>query len=201
MTRELRALETPLTLAVLTLLAERPRHPYDMKVAIRDRHVDSVVKMRGGSLYDAIGRLERAELVSRVGTKRAGARPERTVYRITDSGRRTLDLLLERFLAEPVNEYPRFVAALAHLPALTPAVAARLLRRRADRLRADADEADRASAATAPHLPRAVLLEAEYLRHLRGAEIDWLDHAADDIERGMAWPESEADPEDDQEQG
>ncbi|WP_051161378.1 PadR family transcriptional regulator [Nocardia brevicatena] len=199
MAREPRAVETPLTLAVLTLLAERPRHPYEMKIAIRERHVDDVVKLRGGSLYDAIGRLERAEYVRRAGTARAGTRPERTVYEITETGREALNTLLERFLTEPVNEYPRFVAALAHLPALTPDNAARLLRRRAERLREDAADASRMQAEYVTGLPRAVLLEAEYLHHLRDAEITWLERTAHDIDHGMPWPEADNAPDSDKE--
>ncbi|MFI2229712.1 PadR family transcriptional regulator [Nocardia testacea] len=199
MTRELRAVETPLTLAVLTLLAEQPRHPYDMKTTLGERRVAEVVKLRGGSLYDAIGRLEKAGLVCRTGTARAGARPERTVYRITESGHDLLDTLLERFLAEPVNEYPRFVAALAHLPALAPPVAARLLRRRAARLREQTTAADRRREQSAD-LPRAVLLESDYLAHLRAAEIDWLERTAIEIDRGMPWPDGGAGRDDDKEQ-
>ncbi|WP_245550746.1 PadR family transcriptional regulator [Nocardia paucivorans] len=199
MIRELRAVETPLTLAVLTLLAERPRHPYEMKVAIRERRVDEVVKMRGGSLYDAIGRLERAEYIRQVGTTRAGARPERTVYEITASGREALNTLLERFLTEPVNEYPRFVAALAHLPALPPETAARLLRRRAERLRADAATAQRLSQEHTAHLPRAVLLDTEYRNRLRDAEITWLEQTAHDIDHGMPWPGTDTTPDNDKE--
>ncbi|WP_309138575.1 PadR family transcriptional regulator [Nocardia cyriacigeorgica] len=189
MARELRALHTPLTLAVLTLLAERPRHPYEMKIAIRERHVDDVVKMRGGSLYDAIGRLERAELVRQLGTARAGSRPERTVYEITESGRALLYELLAEMLTEPVNEYPRFVAALAHLPALGPEAAARLLRLRAQRLREDYADTARMVAEHSSGVPRAVLLEAEFLQHQRAAEIDWLDGVARDIDHGMSWPD------------
>ncbi|WP_063057749.1 PadR family transcriptional regulator [Nocardia sienata] len=199
MTRELRAVETPLTLAVLTLLAERPRHPYEMKTTLRERQVAEVVKLRGGSLYDAIGRLEKAGVVCRTGTARAGARPERTVYRITESGRELLDALLERFLAEPVNEYPRFVAALAHLPALAPPVAARLLRRRAARLREQAADTSRTAEQSAD-LPRAVLLESDYLGHLREAEINWLERTASEIDRGMPWPDTGAGRDDNKEQ-
>ncbi|BDT87557.1 PadR family transcriptional regulator [Nocardia cyriacigeorgica] len=187
----MRALRTPLTLAVLTLLAERPRHPYEMKVALRERHVEDVVKLRGGSLYDAIGRLERAELVRQVGTARAGARPERTVYEITETGRVLLRELLEEMLTEPVNEYPRFVAALAHLPALDRESAARMLRLRAERLREDHADTARMVAQHADGIPRAVLLEAEFLQHQRAAEIDWLDGVARDIDHGMAWPNNE----------
>lgn len=185
----LHGLSNPLTLAVLSLVAERPRHPYEMQSVIRERRVERVVKMRGGSLYDAVKRLERAGLIERTGTARVGARPERTVYTITEPGRRRMTGMLEEFLGEPVNEYPRFVAALAHLAGVPPRTAAVLLRRRADRLEAEAEEAARALGESAPDLPRVVLLEDEYVAVMRRAEIDWLRSVAADIERGdVPWP-------------
>lgn len=189
-----RGLRSPLTLAVLTLLAERPRHPYEMKVAIREREVGRVVKLRGGSLYDAVQRLERAGMIGRVGTARSGARPERTVYAITPSGRECLTGLLEEFVAEPVNEYPRFVAALAHLAALSPERAAELLIVRADRLERESTDVAEALAGRGRDLPRVVLLEVEYVQRLRRVEIDWLRDVSADIGNGaLPWPLPDAD--------
>lgn len=182
-------LRTPLTLAVLSLAAEKPRHPYEMKSVIRERKIEQVVKMRGGSLYDAVKRLESAGLVARTGTTRVGARPERTVYTITEHGRRRMTEMLEEFLGEPVNEYPRFVAGLAHIAGVGPRTAVALLRGRADRLEAAAAAAAETLARARADLPRVVLLEDEYVDVVRGAEIDWLRSVADDIERGaVTWP-------------
>ncbi|WP_280276188.1 PadR family transcriptional regulator [Nocardia wallacei] len=192
MERPLRAVSSPLTVAVLTLLAEKARHPYDMKVTLRERHIAETVKMRGGSLYDTIARLERAGLLTPTETSRAGSRPERTVYAITEAGRKTLRELISEFVGEPINEFPRFVAGLAHLAVLTPAEAAALLRRRADQLAAESERAARELATAAPDLPRVVLLETEYLQRMRDCEIDWLRQTAADIEHGhVAWPEPE----------
>lgn len=189
----MRAVSSPLTVAVLTLLAEKPRHPYDMKVTLRERHIAETVKMRGGSLYDTIARLERAGLLTPTETSRAGARPERTVYAITESGRKTLHELISEFIGEPINEFPRFVAGLAHLAVLTPVEAATLLRRRADHLVAESERDARQIATAAQGLPRVVLLETEYLQHVRDCEVDWLRHTAADIETGrIAWPEAES---------
>lgn len=184
-----RSLGTPLTVAVLALLAEESRHPYELQATIRERGVANVVKMRGGSLYDAVSRLERAGLVERVGTDRHGARPERTVYVITQAGRDQLQVLMQEFLSAPVNEYPRFVAALAHLSILPPTEAATLLRKRADRLDDEWATADEQWHELCEGLPRLVLLEIEYTQRLRAVEIDWLREVATDIEQGqLPWP-------------
>ncbi|MBF6172863.1 PadR family transcriptional regulator [Nocardia blacklockiae] len=193
MERPLRAVGSPLTLAVLTLLAEKPRHPYEMKVTLRERHIAETVKMRGGSLYDTIARLERAGLLTPTETSRAGARPERTVYAITAAGRNTVRELLFEFIGEPVNEFPRFVAGLAHLAVLGPSDAAALLRRRADLLAAQSERAAKELDDVAADLPRVVLLETEYLERMRSTEIDWLRQIATDIENGrVGWPEPES---------
>ncbi|WP_280382341.1 PadR family transcriptional regulator [Nocardia wallacei] len=193
MERPLRAVGSPLTLAVLALLAEKPRHPYEMKVTMRERRIADSVKMRGGSLYDTIGRLARAGLLTATETSRAGARPERTIYAITDAGRDMLRELMNEFIGEPVNEFPRFVAGLAHLAGLDPTDAATLLRRRADRLAAESERAARGLEAVEDGLPRVVLLETEYLQRLRACEIDWLRQTATDIEHGhVPWPDPES---------
>lgn len=184
-------LRSPLTLAVLTLLAERPRHPYEMKVLIRGREVGRVVKLRGGSLYDAVRRLEGAGLVRRVGSDRAGARPERTVYDITASGRDCLSGLMDEFVAEPINEYPRFVAALAHLAVLSPDRAAELLELRADRIERETNEETVELGGRGKGLPRVVLLEVEYVHRLRRVEIEWLQQLCADIRSGaVPWPDA-----------
>ena len=44
----------PLALAVLALLFERPMHPYEMGVILRQRHKEDSIKLRYGSLYTVI---------------------------------------------------------------------------------------------------------------------------------------------------
>jgi DNA-binding PadR family transcriptional regulator len=182
-------LDRPLTLAVLALLAEMPRHPYDMRRTIRERLVERVVKVRGGSLYDAVNRLEKAGLIEQVGSDRAGARPERTVYAITDIGRGRLLAMMEEYVGQPVNEYPRFVSALAHLALLEPPAAVSLLRRRAAALEGKVARTEQMLAECAGDVPRLMLLEEEYVQLMRRREIAWLYEVATDIERGeVPWP-------------
>lgn len=184
-----RALRTPLAMAVLSLLREGPRHPYDMRAALRDRHVGRVVKLRGGSLYDAIRRLESAGLLRAVGTSRQGARPERTTYAITKAGQEFLDSLVEEYIGTVAEEYPVFTAGLAHILNVQPDKAIELLTRRLEAVQNRYDEYVEGLASLGPDgPPRVALLEAEYAQLLRKAEIDWLRTVIRDIESGeLPW--------------
>src|SRR5918912_4177285 len=123
---------TPLALAVLSLLLESPMHPYEMRSKMLERGHDAVIKLKGGSLYDTVERLQRLEFIEPVQTTREGRRPERTVYRITETGREELKVWLRELLSEPVQEYPQFAAGLAFMAGLeSEGEGEQLLRRRA----------------------------------------------------------------------
>jgi hypothetical protein len=114
-------------------------------------------------------------LVEAEGTERAGHRPERTVYRLTEDGREELAERLRELISEPVKEYPVFASALSLLPSLQPDEVAGLL---AERLQALELEIVGTSAilehATSHQLPRLFLLETEYGLTMKRAEADWV---------------------------
>src|SRR5689334_18808562 len=118
---------TTLALAVLRLLHERPLHPYDLHKVIRERAIDQVVKVRAGSLYHTVTRLHRLELIEPVQVGRAGRRPERTVYAITDTGREEYATNLKALIRWPEEEYPVFAAAVEMLSSVDAQEAAHLL--------------------------------------------------------------------------
>ena len=121
---------TPLALAILRLLHERPMHPYEMHQLVRDRGTDFVIKVRAGSLYHAVERLATLSLIAPVETGRDGRRPERTVYAITDAGRDEFMDNLRDLVRSPAEEFPVFAAALEMLATIEPAAARRLLMQR-----------------------------------------------------------------------
>src|SRR4051794_10270038 len=95
-------------------------HPYEMYQLMLERHEDRIVKVRPGSLYHTVERLQGLELVRATGVDRAGNRPERTTYAITDAGREALASRVSELLRTPVREYPHFPKALSeahNLPA------------------------------------------------------------------------------------
>lgn len=181
---------TPAALVVLNLLCERPRHPYALRVLIRERGIGTIVKIGSASIYDAVNRLERAGLIQASETSREGRRPERTVYTATDAGRDELALWMADLLVEPVDEYPQFGAALAFVIGLGRETTVALLRHRAARL--DAAIAARAALQESlTDVPRIALIEGEYTQALRVAELRWLRDVIDDIDAGRLWSDAE----------
>lgn len=210
-TNSIRAIN-PLAAAVLNLLVERPMHPYEMQRLMRERSQNRIVRLKGGSVYDTVERLQRLGLAEAVETTREGRRPERTVYRITPAGRSLMREWVREALADPVPEYPRFAAGLAFAGSVVvpdqvlPTELTReaveagrrevvaLLEQRIRRLEAEvAAGAARIELQHArPDLPRIFVLEDEYGLAMRRAELDWVRHLVEDLMEGDAWPSYES---------
>ena len=62
--------QSPLALAVLALLFERPMHPYEMAATMRERHKEESIKLRYGSLYSVVELLQREGLIAPQETSR-----------------------------------------------------------------------------------------------------------------------------------
>jgi DNA-binding PadR family transcriptional regulator len=123
-----------LALAVLSYLTRGPMHPYELSRTLRDNDDGRSIKFNHGSLYMVVRQLAEAGFIVERETSRAGQRPERTVYAITDDGRREMRDWLRELVEEPRHEYPQFVAALSLIAALPPDDVVDLLRRRLVRL-------------------------------------------------------------------
>jgi DNA-binding PadR family transcriptional regulator len=165
-----------------------------MQSLLRERHIGAVVKLRGGSLYDAIDRCLKAGLIEPVDRHRSGARPERTVYTVTESGAHTLNTLIRRYVGTVQPEFPAFTAGLAHLLHLDPGEAVGLLNDRRRSLTALLAETEAALIeARRAGVPRSALLETEYTQLSRHAEITWLAQVTQAIEDGdVPWIDATA---------
>src|SRR5689334_18304473 len=149
-------------LTVLCLLHERPMHPYEMQRLIRQRKKDDFLDLKRGSLYHAIGRLQRAGMIEAVATTREGKRPERTIYQITRQGGDELVAWLRELLTNTAREPSQFFAALSFLPVLTPQDALEQLQDRAGLLEAEIANMAAALHHLLPKIGRVVLVELEY---------------------------------------
>ena len=174
----------PLALAVLTCLFERPMHPYEVAQTLRTRAKHESIKLNYGSLYGVVEALDKRGLIRSVETVRAGRRPERTIYEITETGLREMADWLSELVAVPVKEYLQFEAALSLLPALPPDEALQCLGQRAGSLEMEIAILDGARAAAIAELPRLFLIEAEYVQALRAAELEFVRRLMKDIESG-----------------
>lgn len=85
--------------AVLGVLVERPRHGYDIAVALRpSAPVGAAWRVERQFVYRALDRLEALGFVAPRRTEPSGSGPPRTVFGPTRRGRSAL----QRWLAEPV---------------------------------------------------------------------------------------------------
>jgi DNA-binding PadR family transcriptional regulator len=98
-------------LVILALLAKGPIHGYQVRQAIERANMERWADVKYGSIYAGLRRLEAARLVERAEVTRQGARPPRTVYRITAAGRQQLEALLRRAWSQPTwSKHPVDVA-------------------------------------------------------------------------------------------
>jgi DNA-binding PadR family transcriptional regulator len=167
-------------------------HPYEIQRLIRDYHKDEFLELKRGSLYHAIERLRSAGLIDPIETFREGRRPERTVYRLTELGELEVVEWLRQLLAKPVADSTQFFAALSFLSVLSPQDAWDQLQVRAGLLETEVAGLDRVLAEIVPKIGRLYLVEIEYRRALREAELAWVKSLMEDLQAGrLAWdPES-----------
>lgn len=99
-------------LVILGLLMERDMHPYEITQTLKERHLHLVTKLQIGSLYYAVDRLEKEQCIKPVEVVRGGSRPDKTIYRITEKGRKQFRQLLLRKFEEPEPVFHPLYAAL-----------------------------------------------------------------------------------------
>ena len=173
-------------MAVLGLLNEGPMHPYEVSFRMKECHLDEHIKLNFGSLYHAFDQLQRQGLVEPMETAREGRRPERTVYRLTDSGHDAFLDRLRQLILEPEPAYTGFEAGLAFVSHLEKEEAVGLLRARADAL----DRQFAVHEAVLDHLmgpgglSRLSLIEVEMVQDVRRHQAQWCRRIAGEIEAG-----------------
>jgi DNA-binding PadR family transcriptional regulator len=176
---------------VLWQLVEGPMHVYRMHKLFEERGKLRVVNARSrASIYQAIERLMRLELVEVVETIHSETHPDRVVYGITDKGREVAREWLRESLSTTDSEFPEFIAAVSMLFGLAPDDAREQLELREQRLAAELDETKSFMAGAPDGLPRLFLLEDEYRQTVLEAELGWLRSVIDDIRSGrLTWSE------------
>jgi DNA-binding PadR family transcriptional regulator len=183
----------PLALAVLGLLAGGPLHPYRMQRLLKDWGKDQVINVgQRASLYPTIKRLHTGGLIAVRHTERDQQYPERTVYELTDDGRRVLLEWLADMVSIPRHEFPEFPAALSFVMLLGPHGALASLEQRAVLLTASLAALDNTLEQHSASLPRVTLLETEYQRAVLAAELDWVNGILDDLRTGrLEWSKAD----------
>ncbi|MEU8359997.1 PadR family transcriptional regulator [Nonomuraea sp. NPDC048882] len=163
-----------LALAVLTVAVQRPMHPYEMASILRARGKDQDMPIKWGTLYTVVRNLDKHGLLEAVESGRQGARPERTVYRVTEAGRREAEDWTRELLSTPKREPSSFEAGLSVMGGLTPDEVTELLRRRLGSLEERIEADRRALEEQRGELPRLFLVESEYALAMLEAQAGWV---------------------------
>src|SRR5579863_4011721 len=87
-------------LMVLGLLANGPRHGHQIRRDAEQTNVGNWGGVSVGALYRELRAMEGEGLVVPLRTEQVGRRPARTVYQISEEGRRELRILRERAIRE-----------------------------------------------------------------------------------------------------
>ncbi|TDC72751.1 PadR family transcriptional regulator [Streptomyces hainanensis] len=173
-----------LALAVLSTVAQRPMHPYEVMSLLRARDKDADMEIKLGSLYTVMRNLARHGFVEVAGTTREGARPERTVYRITEAGRAEMVDWVRELVSTPQPEPRRFRAGLSVLAAVGPEEGAALLRQRLELLERECGARRESLARDVLAVPRLFLVEDEYELAAHEAEAAWVRSLLDELTSG-----------------
>ena len=173
-----------LSLAVLTLLFEKPMHPYEMSTTLRQRSKEESIRLNYGSLYAVVESLRKKELINAREAVREGNRPERTVYEITDTGLSAMHEWLSEMLRDPSPQFTDFEAALSLMGAIPPDVVADMLRQRLEALAKESAKFKGLHAMMPEGFPEIFTVEGDYAQHMREAETAYVRSLLEKISSG-----------------
>ncbi|MFD0683140.1 PadR family transcriptional regulator [Actinomadura fibrosa] len=157
---------------LLALLAERPKHGYELKRE-HDQRLPGAKPLPYGQVYSTLARLERDGFVAVADVVQEGG-PERTLYRLTSDGSERL----RTWLAETEPPAP-YVGAALFARVIMALVAGGDARAALDRQRAAHLERMRElnRAKTVPGASAAEVLAAEFALYHLDADLRWMELA------------------------
>jgi DNA-binding PadR family transcriptional regulator len=115
-------------LAILSLVAERPRHGYEIEQVIDQRGMRDWTEVGFSSIYYILKKLEQYGFVSGELVE-AGRGPARRVYQATSAGIEAYHAAVLDSLSAPRRSYPSLLLGLASLPSVPPPEARSALRK------------------------------------------------------------------------
>lgn len=121
-------------LTILTLVAEQPRHGYQIERVIEERGMREWTEIGFSSIYYLTKKLQRDGLIEARTELAAGRGPARKVYYITPAGRDALRGAISGALSVPQPRHTSFSLAVGNLPAIPPAEAVSALQTYRDAL-------------------------------------------------------------------
>ncbi|MGW6375802.1 PadR family transcriptional regulator [Rhodococcus sp. NPDC055112] len=167
---------------VLGLIAERPRHGFDLEKVIDERGMRQWTQIGFSSIYYLLGKLDKRGLIEEVAAVAGGPGRPRRVYAITAAGRAAAAERTAQLLAEPSATTAPVLVGMANWPLIPPAESVAALLRRSDALLRKRAEVLAARDAQQP-LPDFVEAVFDYSVVMLDAELSWVDRTLTSLER------------------
>lgn len=168
-------------LGILSLVAEKPYHGYEMEQIIEKRGMRNWTEIGFSSIYYLLRKLEQqGYIASRL--ESAGRGPARKVYTITQTGAGAYREGVLEALSTHHQTYPSIQLGLAGLPAVQKEDALAALRLYRKGLLERSSQAQKARGAQLP-LPDHVEIMFDYSLTMIKAEIEWVDRIITQMEQ------------------
>jgi len=106
-------------LAILSLVAEKSCHGYEIEQIIEVRGMRNWTEVGFSSIYYLLNKLEKAELIESRLEQSEGKGPARKVYQITEQGVEAQMSATLAALSEPGQCYTPFLLGIANLPTVS----------------------------------------------------------------------------------
>ncbi len=174
-------------LAILGFLREQPLYGYELKQII-EKVMGDWADIAFGSIYFALKKLAEEGFVEKAGTEREGGRPSRTVYRITEAGRREFLRLLAAVWNNIERQTFEFDFAIAFIGALPVEEMKGYLRKRVQELEKALQllAVHQEEETSDEHVPqRLAAIAFDHHRVHMNAELEWTRSLLRNLEAGV----------------
>lgn len=161
-------------LAILGLIAEAPRHGYEIEQVLEQRNMRRWADIGFSSIYYLLSKLEKKGWIRSEMQPAAGKGPARRVYRILPAGQDAWYQATLAALSGPGQANTAFLVGLAGLPGIRPQDAVAALRQYRRHVLERIQEVEQAWQG-AENLPAFLQGMFEYSANTLQTELDWLD--------------------------
>jgi DNA-binding PadR family transcriptional regulator len=170
-------------LAILSLIAEQPRHGYDIEQVIEQRGMRDWTEIGFSSIYYLLNKLEKDGMVESRLEQPKGKGPARKVYSITPGGKRAHTEGVLAALSTPTSSSRPFLMGLSNLPVIPREQLIKALNTYAAQIEESLMHL-RGRAEEQQPLPSFIEAMFDYSQVLAEAELKWIRNFIGEMEAG-----------------
>jgi DNA-binding PadR family transcriptional regulator len=165
---------TSAELVILSLIAEQPRHGYEIETVIEERGMRNWTEVGFSSIYYLLKKLEKAGMIEGHMEMPQGKGPARKVYRLTPKGHGAWREATIEALSTPIPYYSPFRIGLSNLPGISNAEALDSIRKYREALSTRAEQVQEHWTEQQSRLPYHADALFDLIMTLLDAELRWV---------------------------